>query len=408
MFTLLFALASLVPIRSIPPAPDRIVLENGKSIDCRVLMESAEKIVYREDRKQHEVLRADVREVRSIERSLADYLKVAASTKSTDAAAQADLAQHAERLGLPDEARNAWLRVLSIDPANGDAWTVLGAVGDRKARTLQLEGERLELDALRTRGADAKHPLQLRTTHFAIECDMPLERALDAALAVERTYLAFYGLMGAHLELYVFDEVPHISVFKDTRRLSAPPTPGMQSWFAPIANTLYVQDLPTADVRTILADMTDVMLFNAYCRSADKKRNGVLEGWARAGLGQSFGTAVRNDPAHSIFDFAAPYKPHFETQAKNAKEMTLERVLRAGHATFQGGPEREQFEAAAYTLWHYLMFGDGGKHAAALSAYIEDVYFGRGGPTRFEALMGMDFAHLEVEWNAHVHEIAGI
>lgn len=407
MLPLNLMLALLASPAADAAAPDRIVLADGRTIECRVLMESDAKIVYRAERKQRETPRAAVREIASIERSLAKFLEASAAADAGDVDAQAHLARRAEVLGLPDMARNAWLRVLTLDPSNEAAWAGSGSESARKSRRLAFGKRSYDVDTLLTSGTSSQQPLLLHTPHFTFESELPLARTLDAALAAERTYAAFYDLLGPRLGLFVFDEQPTIRVFRDGERMPSPPAPGMQSWFAPLANTLYVHDHSGIDVRVVMSDMTDVLLFNSFVRSADAKGTGMIDGWTRVGLAQLFGTAVRGGPAVATFDFRAPWLPHFKLQARNGAEMTLERVLRAGHADYHGGPRQAEYESAAYTLFHFLAFADDGKYAEPLARYIADVFQGRGGPTRFRAIFGTDLAQLESEWSAYVRLTAG-
>src|SRR5262245_59286572 len=243
MSAAILSLALIVPLVSRPDQPDRIVLRDGRSIDCRVLFESDAKVVYRADRQQRELARDEIADVVSVERSLSDFLRREAATDRTDLAASCALAREAEKAGLAGEARNLWLRVLLRDPSNARAWNAVGNGRSSRNPRIECDGEHYTIGELRDLGSDPKHPLALRTAHFALETDLPLARALDAALDLERTYSTYYALLGPHLDLYVFDEAPHVRLMHDASHEPSPPRPGDRAWFDALANTLYVQGL---------------------------------------------------------------------------------------------------------------------------------------------------------------------
>src|SRR4030095_16077432 len=107
---------------------DLIVFADGKEPACRVLLETDSKVVYRARNKTTEVTRAALKEVQSIERSLGTYLKRFEGMDPRDVQALSELALFAEANYLSGEAHNTWIRILTIDPVNEQAWTKLGGV----------------------------------------------------------------------------------------------------------------------------------------------------------------------------------------------------------------------------------------------------------------------------------------
>jgi hypothetical protein len=382
-----------------------VVLANGTQVDCRILLENEQTVVYRAKKKTQEVARSEVKEVHSIERSLREFLGRYEKISRSDPAALAELAQFAELNYLSGEAHNTWIRILTLDPENEQAWTKLGGVKRRKGWELKVRGRFLDIQQLRERVSDWKNALELRTAHFLIQTDGPPERALDVALDVERAYLTFQDVFGQHIGLHVFDEVPEIHVFADPKDYPSPPTPGDDAWFSVAANTVYVNARENRDTGTIVAEFTEMLVFNAFRRTLGK--TGQLDPWVLEGIKQAFAAGVRPDPGRVRFEFEQPYLPWFQQQAGDAKALSLEQVLRAGLASFSSGSDATRYSAQSYTLVHFLAFYQSGRYRKGLAAFLRDSFLGKGGASNFFKGVGVDEKTLAKEWNDYVRGIAG-
>jgi hypothetical protein len=385
--------------------PDLIQLPSGDEIECRVLFEDDQKVLYRAQRKTHEVARSEVKEIQSIERSLREFLARSERVSARDTAALAELALFAESRYLAGEAHNAWLRILTVDPAHEQAWTKLGGVKRRNGWELKVRGRFLDVQELRERAGDWKNALELRTAHFLIQTDAPPERALDVALDVERAYLTFQDVLGKPIGLLVLDEVPEIHIFADPEDYPAPPTPGKDAWFSVSANTVYVNARENRHTGTIVAEFTEALLFNAFRRTLGKA--GQLDPWVLEGVKQAFAAGVRPDPGRTRFEFEAPFQPWFERQARDAEALELSQVLRAGLASFSSGSDAPRYSAQSYTLTHFLVFSGDGKYRARFAQFLRESTLGKGGASNFFAALGVQEKALAEEWKAYVKARAG-
>lgn len=385
--------------------PDLIVLAAGGEVECRVLFEDDQRLVYRAKKKTQEVARTAVKEVQSIERSLREFLTRFEGVSASDPAALADLALFAESRYLAGEAHNAWIRILTLDPENEQAWTKLGGVKRRKGWELKVRGRFLDIQQLRERVSDWKNALELRTAHFLIQTDAPPERALDVSLDVERAYLAFQDVFGKHIGLHVFDEVPEIHLFADPQDYPAPPTPGDDAWFSVAANTVYVNARENRDTGTIVAEFTEMLVFNAFRRTLGK--TGQLEPWVLEGIKQAFAAGVRPEPGRVRFEFEKPYLPWFQQQARDEKALGLDQVLRAGLASFGSGTDATRYSAQSYTLTHFLAFFEEGQYRQRFAEFLRESYLGKGGTSNFFKVLGTDEKTLAKEWSDYVKALAG-
>ncbi|MEM7308353.1 MAG: hypothetical protein AAF682_16860 [Planctomycetota bacterium] len=385
--------------------PDIVVLAGGKEVSCRVLYEDDTKVVYRARRKNREVPREEVESVRSIERSLREFLGAYDAVEAPGPEELVELATFCEQRELHAEARNLWIRILTLDPVHEGAWTKLGGVESRKGWRLRVRGRFYTIDELRERASDWKNAMELPTAHFLVRTDIAPEQALDVTLDVERAYLAFYELLGPVLELYPFDEVPEIHIFSDANDYPKPPTPG-RAWFSPVANTLYV-DASTEEALTpheVVSNLTYGLLANAFQRTLGK--SGLIAPWARRGMAESFGLAARRDAGHASWDFGVPYLPYFRAQAGDPDALDLRKLVGAGFTSFDSGSDQERYVRQSYTLTFFLVYAEDGAHRAGFAEYLRSSFGGQGAISHLSKALGMEVDALERAWTEYVAAVA--
>ncbi len=386
--------------------PDLLRLAGDKTIECRVLYEDTDKIVYRSKRKNAEIARVAVTAVESVEHSLRSYLRKYDECDRGNPRALAELAQWAETNGLPGEAQCGWIRILTLEPENERAWVKLGGVKQRDVWKLKVRGRFYSLEELKKRTSDWKTALELPTAHFLVRSDGDPSRVLDAAIDVERAWMAFYDVFATPLTLYVFDETPELNFVSDPKDYPSPPAPGMSVWFDRVANSLNCNVTENPNRAAIAAEFCELMIFNAFRRTVDK-RQGEIEGWVRSGIAVTFGFGFRPDPGHATFDFKSPDVGQFRLVADDKDPLPLQRILGSGRGAYEGGPGSERYVAAAYTLVHFLAHGQDGKLRAKFGEYLRDAYVGKSGASRLYEKLGLDEKALESAWREHVKRIAG-
>lgn len=403
---LVLGLLALVPTLSALPGDehDTVVLADGKELSCRVLLDAESRLVVRAGGKTRELKAGEFKEVRSVERRLAVFLDRFDKTPKDDVKALTALARSAAENELTGEAFGTWIRVLALDPVNDEAWTAIGGTKRKKGWELKVRGRFYTIEELRTRIADWKNALELPTAHFLLRTDVKAARAVDIAIDLERTHSTFYRILRP-LELFVFDEQPEVNVYADPKNFPTPPTGSAAAWFERSSNTLHVDATRVQDSGTIVAELVDALVFNAFRRTLNK--TGELEPWIRHGLAQGFAAAVRPSPGRVEYQFDAPYTPYFQAQANDPKPLTIEQVVRAGFASYDSGTDAPRYTAQSYTLVHYLATGDNGKHRAAFAKYIRSAYLGKGGTSNLFKELAVDEKILQAGWTAHVKALAG-
>lgn len=377
--------------------PDRVTLvEGGQVLEGRVVFEGVDDIVVRIDRKDQRIARKDIAEIRSIERSLVAI--VDRDIPNADAATLQALAAECEQAGLAAEAKNLWLRVLALDPANDAA--VQGAGARRVGKEVKLalgKGERNASELAKPQ-ASFKKAYEIETTHFVVRSDTPLVSVLDLALALERLHARFYAVLGAPLELYVLDDAPEVCVYGRKADFPVPPEEGASVWFAPAIQRVHVDAAMNPSVAAIVHEVTQMMAFTALRRSAGATAQLPL--WAGEGIAQVFAVAAPRERFGAWNEPGEPDGVAFATTSM--AEVSLERVFDATARDFVGETKSQSIQACAYTLVHYLVFGENGALRAGFGKFLREGTRAKVTLNGLSQALARPVKEIESGWRAHV------
>ena len=321
-----------------PRGPDTVEVTNGKPIAGRVVFEGDEFVVVQSGRGEFEVERTKVAAVRSIERSLVEFIRRFDALSKTDAAALSELAQWCAANALEHEARNLWLRVLALDPTREAA--IAGSGARKRGASLQVQSGRdwLDLDAFRGAKAKWRDAVELRTAHFQITTDHPIDLVLDVSVQLERHYARFYDFLGADLLLYVFSEVPEVRIYTRDKDFPLPWVGGERCWFAPGENVLHALAVEPYDLRQIVREVTEMLIFNAARRSSGK--TGQMPAWAAAGLSDFFGATAAEQVGGPWLELGTPNVAFFRVHASQRDPIELKRLFTSSWGEIRRGTMR--------------------------------------------------------------------
>ena len=378
---------------------DTVRLNDGKQFKGRVLYEDEEIVQIRVRRKNREFSVKDVKEVRSLERSLQEWADRYDAIAPDDADDLADLARFCTERGLADEALVTWAKALFVDPTREDAYEAFDGRKARKGWQIKIGRRWKTLDEIKQIHGKWKDRWELETTHFILRTDMPAEQLLDLAMDVERYYLAFYEVMRPSLKLLVFNEVPIINVYVESNKMPKPPV-DVDAWFSWVRNELdvRVRDEDEIDMQLIMREMTRLMLNNSLRRTIGNTGN--VSPWAGEGISDYFAGAVSGDPGHLRLEFGSDVQRFFTTHAKASRPLSLRRILAAGRMDFHTGTNAELAKAQAYTLVHFLVKADDGKYRDGFLDFLRSSFAGQGSETHFRRALGLDdLRDLEAAWN---------
>lgn len=385
---------------------DRIVLTDGTEVKARVLYEDDEVVVVRQgNRKEREYPRAEVAEIHSVERSMAQLLdRVSALRGTDDMDALAEVVAFADANGLPHEARLVRLYMLTLDPESEVAWAGLDARKGSKGWQLKDDKSWRSFDEYLEAHQSWKDRFELRSSHFVLESDLPLADNLRTLLTLEEFYRVFYEAMTAALRIYHFDELPLIQITKDKSQCPAPPVP-RDAWFSVLYNTLNVYVPEEVDTRLIVHELTQGMLHNAFNNTL--RKDGQVAPWVRRGLSEWFAGGVKEGALHLEIDLEQPDTALFERHAQAEQPIPLKQLLVMSPMEFEAGPKAELGAAEAYTLLVFLARGADRKYRDGLLQFVLASYQGKGSPSHFKKLVSEDLDALEAEWTAWARLQAG-
>lgn len=382
--------------------PDRVTLQDGKVLEGRVVHEGKDAIVLRHGSKDETIERANVQGIVSVERSLAKVLErdFTADSASTFATMAVDCG-NAE---LAAEARNLWLRVLLLEPANELARKALDVRGSKEDPTVQLGKEHLKLGTLGETQPKWSNAYQLVTTHFEIKTDVALKRALDVGIGLERFHKTFYDLLQQPLNLYVFDEkqLPEIRVYGTGNSYPAPPVAGERVWYGEGENCMHVRADEPVRLPEVVSLLARQMLFTSLRRSEGPTAN--LSPWVASGIEVYFGWTVPQTMGGEWPSPAVPVRELFVTA--NGTDVTFERLFRGARDDFTNSKDAAQMSACAYTLVHFLAHGEEGALRPGFGKFVRE---GAKGKTSLKALTDAVERKpdaIEASWREHVKKNA--
>jgi hypothetical protein len=395
MKTLLLALV-LAPLFT-ADGPDRVTLEKGgKVLEGRVVFDSPTRLVLRQGIKDTEFKPADVKDVRSLERSLATILD--RDLTGADEKVFAELAQSCADSGLPNEARNFWLRVLLLDPKNEAAGKALDVQRVKEEVRIPFGKEKRTPAELAKRQVSFKEALEIPCAHFVLKTDLEFPLALDLALALERNYRRFYATLADPLELYLFDESPEVYVYGKSQDFPVAPVKGDPIWFAPGVNRINILAETDPNVGEVVHELSRLMLFNALRRSSGGTAQ--VPQWTLSGIAELFAKAAPEKR------FGA-WKPIGEVRKEDfarvlSDKIPFERLFNAAGNDFNADPKSPDMNAAAYTLVHFLVFGKDGALRAGYGKFLREGAKGKISMGAFTKEIGLSKEEIETAWREHL------
>lgn len=411
MLSTLILTASLAVLPQISPHKDtdRVELKSGKELKGRVVYEDDTLVLLRQGkRKPKEIAVADTVRIESLERSLAEFVDRYDAADKGDAESLAAVARFAEERGLRGEALVSWVGVLFADPTYRPAYEALEARESTKKGWQFKIGKRWKtLEEAKARQGTWKEHWEVETTHFVIRTDLPVERVTRLAVNVERFYLDYYKLMHRALPLQVFDELPKVNLYVERDKMPKPPVPA-DAWYDWMRNELDVQVVDQLDLPLIMSEMSRLMLAGSLRGTIGQTGNAPP--WCGRGLADLFGSSVEQKPDGALaFDFDREVQPFFKRVARAETLLPLKRLLGMSRAELLQGTNADLARAEAYTLVHFLIFGDGGARVKPFGAYLEHAYSrGQGSITHFQRILEIDdVAAFEAEWQAYARSKAG-
>jgi len=376
---------------------DRVVLKGGKELRGRILLVDGERVVLRRSGRDQELARATVERTESVRDGLAALLEDARPSRLGRLDELELLAARADEYGLPGEAAALRWRMLLVDPTCVAAHEALGHRRRGGRFVVPVGGRQVTPEERLVLARDWGSAWTFGSLHYELCTNLPLGETLDLALELERLYAAFFALLGPELALREVCTPMRFHVHAD--RASYPESGGEVGRYDPDTDTVVVDASTGLEPLTWTHEATHQLLSVTAFR--ERGAQGEIPPWVNEGLAEYVATGIVGGPPLA-FQAGLSCTRHFLLQQQSADAHDLKRVLAFSSTDFQAGGDRLLKYAQSYTLVHFLLHGEEGRHRAGFFAWLRLVYAGRGSTTELGKCLDVEWKPLERAWLAHV------
>jgi hypothetical protein len=398
---LLPLLAAAVP--SDKRAPDVVELKNGTKVEGRVLFQDDAQVIVRVGSRDREIPRKEVAIVRSRVGDLHAVLERWNALTSPDAAALLDLAKSCVKTDLTDEAEAFAWRALLVDPKNEEAHKLLGHELHSGVWSVHEGTKSIPFAGIESAHKEWKNPWSFASTHYKLRTNLDLSRATSMLFDLEGYYSIFFDAFATELRLYDVIEPMNAHVHADQK--SYPELVSYRNAYFDISsNTLLVNAANGFSRRVLFHEATHELLYN----TAEHMKNsrGEIPSWLNEGLAEYMAYCVEGTDGRPAFTPGAIARAHFKTHAEARQPLDLARVLTLSSGDFAASSLADLKYSEAYTLVHFLLHGENGKHRKGFLDFVRGTYKGQSSSTSFRDAMGGHERELEQAWVAYVKATA--
>lgn len=375
---------------------DRVVLASGKELRGRILRVDEQELVLRRSGRDQEFTRKEVASFESVGAALDALLLEARPARLARKEELPALAERARAAGLEGEAANLWWHLLLLEPEARAAHEALGHKLRGGRHVVPLDGRAVDLAQRIELAKDWGSAWRFTSLHYELTTNLPLARALELGLDLERFYRAFFALFGAELGLYEVCTPMKIHVHAD--RASYPETAGENGRYEPEIDTVVVDASQGFKLATLMHEATHQLLFVTAFK--ERGGHGEIPPWLNEGLAEYVATSVLGAPP-LVLEPGTPALHHFHAHAESKTAHDLTRVLSFSTTDYQTSDDPALKYAQSYTLVHFLLHGEDGRHRAGFFAYLRLVYAGRGSSSDLKKCLDVDWKKLERAWSEY-------
>ncbi|HEU4417955.1 MAG TPA: DUF1570 domain-containing protein, partial [Planctomycetota bacterium] len=367
-----------------------------KELRGRVVRESEKEVVLRIGSVDRKLPRAQVRSVDCVATKHRALMQTWLHTKLNDPKALVEVADMADRAGLPHEARLfRWysLRLRPDDAATHEALGNRQVKGDWIVRLGSREAKFREADAL---GADFANAWALRSEHFAIRCAAGLPAALDTLLMLELHYHTFHDRFGKTVELLELVEPIDVRLYRDRAQMPNLSN-NVGAYFSGSEPALFTcwED---GRAFAIMHESTHALLHWHFVRAAASR--GELPAWLNEGWAEYM---------DGLYDTRVPGKPQprqgsvqgqhsARLAASTAEERYgVHRLLNFKASDFGASSRQDLKYAQSWALFRFLFEHEDSSLRQIFSEYLGEAARGQGQASTFRRLFARHERMLETK-----------
>ncbi len=407
--TLALFLAStlLLPLGDDTVEADTVLLTTGKAREGRVVYEDDEVVILRKGSKDKEYDRADVEEVDSRVRHLAELLKrldAKGPDIMRDGVALVELAQYAGASRLAGEAEALFLAALLADSKQPVALEALGC-RERKGHWSYKKGSKwYRTSELAIVIEKWKDRWALHSVHYTMQSNLPLGQAIRALLDLERFYAAFYAANQTDLRLLEPDESMDIQAHADGESYPNP-SDGRGAHFDSSDRLTHVNGQQKPWLGNLIHEAVHHVFYMTTVRSRGGK--GKIPSWLNEGMAEIFATGMGGELGFSSFDRTSVESSYVRAQVNTDDPYDLSRVLAFQSDDYESTVNRQLKYAQSYNLVYFLMHGNGGSRADQFVDFLRSAYEGKSSMTDFQKVFKTESKDkFEAKWFAGMEALA--
>jgi hypothetical protein len=394
----LLALAAVCLAAALGDERDLVVLASGKELRGRIVRVDERELVLRRSGRDQEFALKEVARFESVDAALTALLAEARPARLARKEELPALAERARLAGLAGEAANLWWHLLVLEPESRVAHEALGHELRGGRPVVPLDGRALGLAQRIELARDWGSAWRFASLHYELTTNLPLERALELGLDLERFYHAFFALFGAELGLYEVCTPMKIHVHAD--RASYPESAGENGRYEPDIDTVVVDASRGFQLATLVHEATHQLLFVTAFK--ERGGHGEIPPWLNEGLAEYVAASVVGAPP-LVLEPGTPALHHFHAHASSKSAHDLARVLAFSTSDYQSSDDPALKYAQSYTLVHFLLHGEERRHRAGFLDYLRLVYAGRGSSTDLKKCLDVDWKKLARAWSEYAH-----
>ena len=383
--------------------PDRVTLDDGTTLEGRVLFEDEQTLVLRVKSRDREIDRGGISAVRAASLELPRALDRIEELQPGDAAGHLRTAGRLEELNLPLEADLLYWRILLMDPDNAAANAKLGHRKRGNAWVIPHRGRWYSLQKLDRPEKKWGDAWEIETTHYRVRTNLSLSQGLDIAVDLERFYRDYYSLLAKEIGLYHVVEPMDAWVHADS--VSFPESSGRGAYFAEPDNRLYVDASSGLQPEALVHEATHQILYNGAVKGS-KGFCSDVPAWLDEGLAVYVQAARSGDPGNLVVRPDTLDPRWFSIHAQAEKPYDLSRVLNFDSTDFQASSKADLKYAQSYSLVCFLMYGAQGRHRAGFMEFVKGVYRGKTSSTHLKRAIDVRERDLEKAWHAFAEGMA--
>lgn len=388
--------AALASLSVLDRPVDTLVLSSGKEVEGHYLGRTEAEIRFLVSTRQQNYAHGKVESLRSPIPHLDEFVTRLQRAGPRDVAANLEIADWCDGLGLKPEAQFARWRAIAADWDDRRAHEALEHRESRGKWQVRVGRKWLDRERFERETADWRNALELETSLMRLRANVPLSDAIESVVEWTRTYRAFFALWGDPVGLPHASEWMTVHLHGDEKSFPKSGSGG-PSYFLPAESRVVVD-------RTRLRDTGFVRDRLGQILSSTYKNAENAQGSAPAWLAESLGIylqAVLDGP--DVLDperILESEQDWFSAHANADSPNSLNRILICARDDLREVPGHELRMAQAYTLFDYCLNADGARHRSAFLEYARGTMAGKVSPTDFTNAVKLEGSAFEADWQA--------